>query len=210
MKRIRPSVAFVGSLAVAAGALALATAANPDFWSSPDQRGDRSFRAGRFDDAARVYRDPYRRGVALYRAGNFKDAAASFATVATADSEFNRGNALAMLGKYDDSIRSYDRALGLRPGWKEAQENRAIAIVRRDRLRTQGGDATQGQVEPDEIAFDKNKRSPAADEVDMAAGQAPSDEQLRSLWLRNVQTKPADFLRAKFAFQIESRGGNSP
>jgi Ca-activated chloride channel family protein len=45
--------------------------------------------------------------------------------------------------------------------------------------------------------------------VDVTAGGKPSDEELRGLWLRRVQTKPADFLRAKFAFQArQSKEGS--
>jgi Ca-activated chloride channel homolog len=29
-----------------------------------------------------------------------------------------------------------------------------------------------------------------------------TDEAIRTLWLRRVQTKPADFLRARFAYQL--------
>jgi Ca-activated chloride channel family protein len=32
-----------------------------------------------------------------------------------------------------------------------------------------------------------------------------SDEEMRSIWLRQVTTKPADFLRAKFAYQQATR-----
>jgi Ca-activated chloride channel family protein len=32
-----------------------------------------------------------------------------------------------------------------------------------------------------------------------------SDAELRSVWLRQVQTRPADFLRAKFAQQHTAR-----
>ena len=32
-----------------------------------------------------------------------------------------------------------------------------------------------------------------------------SDEELRAVWLRQVQTKPADFLAAKFAYQQATR-----
>ena len=32
-----------------------------------------------------------------------------------------------------------------------------------------------------------------------------SDEQVRALWLKRVQTQPADFLRAKFAYQLQAQ-----
>jgi len=37
--------------------------------------------------------------------------------------------------------------------------------------------------------------------VEATGGEVPSDDELRALWLRNVQTEPADFLRVKFAYQ---------
>src|SRR5262249_48233652 len=58
---------FAVSLVIAGVALALASARNPNLWSSPDRRADRLLHDGKFEDAARAYRDPYRRGVALYR-----------------------------------------------------------------------------------------------------------------------------------------------
>jgi Ca-activated chloride channel family protein len=204
----RPLVLFAVALGIAGTALALASARNPDLWSSPDQRADRLFRAGAVEDAAKAYRDPYRRGVALYRAGNFKDAAAAFATVATPEAAFDRGNALVMQGKYADAIASYDRALSLQPGWTEAEENRAVAVVRRDRMTFKGGDATGGQVKADKIVFEKGKNSQPGESTEVAGGDPLSDEELRGLWLRRVQTKPADFLRAKFAFQTQE--GKAP
>lgn len=207
---IRPLVLFAASLGIAGTALAFASVRNPDLWSSPDQRADRLFRTKKYDEAAKEYRDPYRRGVALYRAGNFKDAAASFATVATPEAAFDRGNALVMQGKYADAIASYDRALSLRPGWEDAEENRAVAVVRRDRMTFKGGDAIGGQLKPDKIVFEKGKNSQPGEKTEMAGGKPLSDEELRGLWLRRVQTKPADFLRAKFAFQAQAKGGGSP
>jgi Ca-activated chloride channel family protein len=136
--------------------------------------------------------------------------AAAFAATATPEAAFDRGNALVMRGQYADAIKSYDRALTLRPGWKEAEDNRAIAVVRRDRMTFQGGDNTGGQVKADKIVFEKGKNSRPGEKTDMAGGRPLSDEELRGLWLRRVRTKPADFLRAKFAFQEEAKEGGAP
>ncbi|AMV29624.1 Tetratricopeptide repeat protein [Gemmata sp. SH-PL17] len=204
MSTRRPFMLFAGALVIAGAALALASERNPDLWSSPDQRADRLFRAGQFEGAAQVYVDPYRRGVALYRAGNFKDAASAFATVSTPEAAFDRGNSLVMLGKYDAAIASYDRALNLRANWPECLKNRAVAVVRRDRLKLTGGDETGGQVKADKIVFEKGKNANRGQKTEVAGDEPLNDEQLRGLWLRRVQTKPADFLRAKFAFQAQS------
>lgn len=201
---------FAASLVIAGTAVVLASVWNPDLWATPDQRGGRLFRQGKFDEAAKAYRDPYRRGVALYRGGQFKDAEAAFATVATPEAAFDRGNSLVMLGKYAAAITSYDRALSLRPGWPEAADNRAVAVVRRDRMTFKGGDASGGKVKADKIVFEQGKNPNPGEQTEVAGGKPLSDEELRGLWLRRVQTKPADFLRAKFAFQMQSKGGDAP
>jgi Ca-activated chloride channel family protein len=206
----RPIVLFAAAIGLAGAALAFASIRIPNLWSTPDRRGDRLLRAGMFRDAAKVYSDPYHRGVALYRAGDFKAAEAAFASSGTPEAAYNRGNSLVMLGKYDDAIASYDRALSLRGGWRECEENRAVAVVRRDRLKTGGGDMTGGQVKADKIVFQKGKNPNPGQETEVAGGDPLSDEQLRGLWLRRVQSKPADFLRSKFAFQLQAKGAKSP
>lgn len=177
-----------------------------DLWLTPDQQAERLFGEKKFAEAAKLYVEPGRQGVAQFRAGDFKTAAVTLARDGSPEGAFNRGNALMMLGKYDDAVKSYDRALTLRPSWKFAEENRAIAVLRRDRMKFEGGDETGGKVKPDEVVFGKGKHQ-QGEEVQVDGGEPLDDAQIRSLWLRRVQTKPADFLRAKFAFQLQQNEG---
>jgi Ca-activated chloride channel family protein len=183
--------------------LAVGTSHKPDFWSLPDRRGDRLMQAQKYKEAAETYEDPWRIAVAQYRNGDFKDAAATFARVPGADGAFDEGNALLMHGAYDDAIESYDRALGFRPGWQEAEENRALAAARKKRIDDAGADRDQESAEaydPDESVVDPQGKDREAEPREMN-GDALSDEALRATWLRRVQTTPGDFLRAKFAYQ---------
>ena len=150
-------------------------------WLTPDQRGRVLIDEGRAADAAKAFHDPLWRGVALFRAGEFKEAAQAFAARDTAVGAFDQGNALVMLGQYDDALKRYDRALALRPGWEAALNNREIARIRGERKKTEGGEDTT-----------------------VEAAQPMSDEAVRALWLKRVQTRPADFLRAKFAYQLQA------
>lgn len=208
MKALFSWRSLLGVAAAAAVALLTATAFVPDLWLTPDQQGDRRMREGKYEEAAKVYADTSRRGTALYRAGDFEQAAKAFAGVAGAVAAFDRGDALLMHGKYLDAANAFDRALELRPGWKEAEENRALALAR-DKMLHPPGDrtGTGGQLKPDEIVFDKKASRDRTDNVDVTEGDKPSDEELRRLWLRRVQTKPADFLRAKFAYQAKQDTG---
>ena len=192
---------------VAVGAVialaAIVSTRGVDFWLTPDQQGDRLLRRGEFAAAARRYRDPLRAGTALYRAGDFKAAAAMFGRLQTPAAHFNRGNALVMLGKYDEAIAAYDTALAAQPEWRAAEENRTIARVRAERLQQEGGDMTGGMLAADEIVFTSGKREGGGQEETTEGGEALSDQALQALWLRRIETRPADFLRVKFAWQAQ-------
>ncbi len=200
-----PSVGSVRVVAVVLFLLILVagTIRDPHFWLTAEQRGDRLMAQKKFSGAAKAYSDPWRVGVAQYRNGDFKAAASTFARVPGADGAFDRGNAWLMHGKYDEAIASYDRALGFRPGWKEAQDNKALALARKDMLEASGKNRAEDQTgayTADKIVFDQKGDNQKAKPTEMN-GKKMSDAELRALWLRRVQTTPGDFLRAKFAYQ---------
>jgi len=172
-------------------------------WGSPDQRGAWLLHRGRFGQAAEAFADPVWRGVALMRAGRFKEAAQSFAAADTPEAAYDQGNALVMLGQYPEAVARYDRALALRPGWPDAVANRALAKARADRFAAlQGEQADEEKATPDETYRRDRKRDESSQES-ARASEAMSDDAIRALWLRRVQTRPADFLRARFAYQLQ-------
>ena len=174
-----------------------------DLWLTREQQAQGLFEQGEFAAAAERSTDPLRRGAALYRLGNFAEAAAAFGRVDSAEASYNRGNALVMQGQYQDAIASYERALQMRPDWPEAQANRELALARQVRLAPPEDDAggTGGMLGADEIVIDTSGRVAKSDNTEIVQGGQPSEAELRAQWLRRVQTRPADFLRAKFAYQ---------
>ncbi|MEE4377433.1 MAG: tetratricopeptide repeat protein [Candidatus Competibacteraceae bacterium] len=179
-----------------------------DLWLTPDQQGQRLFNQGRFAAAAERFTDPMRRGTALYRAGAFEAAATAFARVDSADAAFNRGNALILLGSYEQAILAFQRALQLKPGWSAAETNLAIAEARLQALAPPEDDAggTGGRLEADEVVIDNSGRTDKSEQQQVEeGGQARSDEELRALWMRRVQTRPADFLKVRFSQQLAKR-----
>lgn len=172
-----------------------------NLWFTPDQQGQQLMDHEKFAEAAQAFQDPMRQGIAWFRAGEFEKAEQSFTRLATAEAEFNRGNCLIMQGKYEPAIERFDRALQLRPAWEDAKVNRDIAVARAERTKQEGGDMGDQQIGADEIRFDKNKK-PGGQETEVDSSQAVSDSAMQALWLRRVQTKPADFLKSKFAYQL--------
>jgi len=184
----------------------LLTGCSSGFWFTPDQQGDRLMQRGKFAEAAEIYQDPFRHGVALYRAGDFKKAASVFARLKSADGQFNYGNALVMLGKYTEAVAAYETALEARPDWREAEEDLGIARLRAEKLKKEGGEMTGGKLAADEIAFTSGKNNGGRQE-ETTGGDQLSDQTLQAMWLRRIQTKPADFLKAKFAYQSALEDG---
>ncbi|UUO07187.1 tetratricopeptide repeat protein [Blastopirellula sp. J2-11] len=178
-------------------------------WLTPDQAGQRYFRDQKFPAAAQAFEDPLWQGTAWYRAGEFEKATQAFARVSSAEGKYNEGNAWLMLGKYDKAIASYDQSLEKRPGWREAAENRKLAQARQEKRKQEGGDLGDQQEGADEIVFDKKNDQGQETQVD--GEKATSDAAVQAIWLRQVQTKPADFLKAKFSYQhAQSAEGASP
>ncbi len=169
-------------------------------WLTPDQQGQREFRRGEYAQAAQTFQSPQWRGTSWYRAGEFEKAAQEFARSSTPEAQFNEGNAWLMLGKYDQAIISYNLALKQRPDWQEALENRDLAVARNKQRQQQGGDLGNQEEGADEIVFDPHK-PPGGQDTVIAGDQATSDAAVQAMWLRRVQTKPADFLKSKFAYQ---------
>ena len=180
-----------------------------DLWFTPDQQGQRLWDRGEYRLAAGKFTTPEKIGAALFLAGDFENAAAVLGRSPSVEASYNRGNAYIMLGQYDAAIEAYQDALSGRPGWREAEENLQIAILRKQALAPPDDDfgGTGGQLEADEIVFDQTGRvnKASGEQVIDAAEQQAGEDELRAMWLRKVETRPADFLAARFNYQLSTR-----
>jgi len=100
-----------------------------DLWWSADQQGARELAAGRPDSAAEHFSDPAWRAAASYRAGQFEQALDALDGLAGAAPEYNRGNALARLGRLEEAAAAYERVLEQDPDQADARHN--LELVRR-------------------------------------------------------------------------------
>jgi Ca-activated chloride channel family protein len=116
-----------------------------DLWLRKDQQAQRALAAGDTERAAELFDDPAWRGTAAYRGNDFKAAAEAFAAQDSADSWYNRGNALAGQGRYDEAIAAYEKSLELMPDEEDAKRN--IETVRQLREQQQQQQSQQGQSE---------------------------------------------------------------
>ena len=177
-----------------------------DLWFTPDQQGQRLMEQGEYQQAAGKFTTPERIGTALFMAGDFESAASVLGRSVSADASYNRGNALIMLGQYETAIEAYQNTLSKRPGWQEAEQNLQIAILRKEALAPPEDDygGTGGQLGADEIVFDDTGRvnKSSNEQVIDAADQQMGEDAMRAMWLRKVETRPADFLAVRFNYQL--------
>ena len=105
-----------------------ATAPNAwsDLWRTPDQQGQALLDAGQPAQAAERFHDPRRRAYAELRAGRYQQAAKELAPFSDAESEYNRGNALAEAGQLQKALAAYDAALAQSPADRDIRHNRDL------------------------------------------------------------------------------------
>ncbi len=182
-----------------------------DWWLTPDQQGRLYFERGDYQKAARSFEKAEWKGMAFYKAGDFANAAALFARDESPDGFLRLGNALARQEKLAPAVDAYRRALQLRPAFPEAAFNldwvEGLLKLAQKEYDDAGG--TGGKLEADKIVFDKRGSQGTGEMTaqQLQAQKGLSDEQLREMWMRRVQTTPGDFLRLKFAYQLSAQEG---
>jgi Ca-activated chloride channel family protein len=97
-----------------------------DLWQRPDQRGAQALAAQQPQQAAKLFKDPRWRAAAHYRAGDYQAVLKDLAKQPGAAAAYNRGNALAHLGKYQQALNAYQEALKIDPDFKDAAYNRDL------------------------------------------------------------------------------------
>jgi len=175
-----------------AGALA-------DAFFTPDQQGRWAFEQGHYPQAAAHFHDAYWKGVAAYEAADYEAALASLGKLDSAPAWFYQGNSYVRLFKFAQAIAAYQQALRLQPAFAEAKANLALAEALLKDYQDQ-----QGQGPPNEKAdkvVEDQTPAPGGKAQRQTTAQAASDQ----LWLNNLTTSPAQFLKRKFAIQDAAR-----
>src|SRR3546814_1845480 len=93
-----------------------------------------------------------REGADAYRSKDYAAAADAWKALPGADADYNRGNALARAGRYEDAIKAYDQALVQQPDMADAIANRKLveaAMKRKPPPSQQSGGRGDEQEKPD-------------------------------------------------------------
>ena len=113
-------------------------------------------------------------GAEAYRGGDFATAEKAFSEMHDADGAYNRGNALAKQGRYDEAIAAYDEALKLQPGMADAIANRQAVEAAKKRQQRNG----QGKNNQPNQSGSQDKRQ--QDSQQKNSGQQSKSQQQQS------------------------------
>jgi Ca-activated chloride channel family protein len=172
-----------------------------DWFLTPDQQGWLAYRDRRYAEAAELFADPMWRGQALFRAGRYAEAAAVFARLDSAEAAFAEGVASIRNRAYRPAIAAFETALKRDPEHPAAARNLEIAraaLVYVETAREQSDTGEDRGVGADDVVFDNEAGRGAETERPPEADMRP---ETAAQWMRTVDTRMADFLRARFALE---------
>lgn len=132
-----------------------AQATDIDWWQRDDQQAHAAMERGR----------------EAYRGGDFAAAAKAWRGLPGADAAYNRGNALAKQGRYQDAIDAYDEALQREPGMEDAIANRKAVLAAMQRQTPSGGKQQGDQQEDGDEGQGQGANQGAKGEPQQEAGE---------------------------------------
>ena len=199
-----------------------------DLWQRRDQQAQTALLDQDAETAVGLAQDPEISGEAWYRAREYQRAQQAWLQSQSERAHYNRGNALANAGDYDNAIAAYDTALELNPELEDALFNRALVEQlkeqeqqQQDQEQQEGeGEARdqeqsdseseqegeQQESESQEQEGQEGEQSQEPTEQEMAQTWTEEDAQAMEQWLRRIPDDPGGLLRRKFRNQHQRRG----
>ena len=95
-----------------------------ELWQNADQRAKQAFQQNQHQAASELFENPAWKASSLYRIEDYEQALQHWQNIDSADAHYNRGNALARLGRLEEAISAYNQALQKRPGDEDAIFNK--------------------------------------------------------------------------------------
>lgn len=145
-----------------------------DLWQRSDQQAARALDQGDAKRAASVARTPDWRAGAAYRAGDYEAALRDYTQTQGADGSYNKGNALAKLGRYEEALAAYDEALKLAPEMADAKANRQAVEQFLQQKQEQNSPSPQNG---NDSAGKDAKKSPQDGQQDQQQGEQDQNRQ---------------------------------
>jgi Ca-activated chloride channel family protein len=149
-----------------------------DLWLRSDQKGMKAFNAGNAETAAELFENTDWKAAAYYRAGNYEAASELLGSPRGSTAYYNKGNALAKLGNYQEAINAYDQAIERDPANEDARFNRELVKKALEQQQQQSSQEQESQDE-DQQREDQRQSQEQSDQQkqDSSSQEEQQDEQ---------------------------------
>ncbi|MDH5485311.1 MAG: VWA domain-containing protein [Gammaproteobacteria bacterium] len=139
-------------------------------WQNSNQRARQQLEQGQVAEAAQLFSDPAWKAAAQYKAGDYEASLQQLEAIknSSADTDYNRGNALAQLGRVDEALDAYNRALEKDPQHEDARYNRELL----EKNKQQQDENKESDKNSDDKQSDKNKSD---DQQQQSKDSKPAD-----------------------------------
>lgn len=150
-----------------------------DMFKNKDQKGHELLEKNP-KQAAKTFNSPMWQGISHYKAKDYKQAAQSFGKLDTPEAHYNRGNALAQMQQYQQSIDAYKQALEKNPSLERAKKNlKQVEEALKKQKKRNKQQKNQEQNQP-ENQKDKGENQQSSQQQDSAEKEKQNQEKQQS------------------------------
>lgn len=165
-----------------------------NLWQRQDQQADKALQQQKYEQASQLAKDPLRLGSAEYKQGNYQQALEDFTQATGADANYNRGNTLAKLQKFEDAIKAYDEALKQNASHEDAKVNKKAIEKMLEEQKKQQGQKQNPENQDQDQDKDQNKdnENQSGDSNDKKEQNSNSDQAKKDDKSEQQQNNKAD------------------
>ncbi|MCP4979605.1 MAG: VWA domain-containing protein [Gammaproteobacteria bacterium] len=126
-------------------------------WEHRERTAYEAYQQGDYQTSYELSRNLQLRASAYYRSGLFNQALELFGEQESASSAYNRGNALAQMSRFPESILAFKKALELNPGLEQAKYNKRLVELYLEQKSESGEQGSEYSDNSDPSADNQNQ-----------------------------------------------------
>ncbi|WP_131739833.1 tetratricopeptide repeat protein [Legionella adelaidensis] len=172
-----------------------------DLWLTKDQQAQQLMQQNKYKEAKKTFLRKDWQAAAAYRSGDYEESAKKLSTIDEEEAHYNRGNALAHMGKYEESIAAYNKALAINPNNQDALHNRKIIedLLKKEKKEQQDkqNQDKQNQDKQNQDKQNQDKQNQDKQEIGEASKEKKNQEEAKEQWLRLIPDDPSGLMREK-------------
>jgi len=145
-------------------------------WLNQNQQAQQQLQQGNAQQAAELFNNPEWKAAAQYRAGQYQQSIDTLQGINSAEALYNKGNALARLGKTQEAIAAYDEALKQQPKHEDAEYNRNL--LKQQEMKIQDKDQEQDDESNQDSQGDNQQQQGQGQQSDQQSSEQQQTEQM--------------------------------